>query len=168
MNLLLRALSVALILAFLAPPAEARPGRQKCDYRARNFDTISSIYNLTVYPNQVPIILGGAENVPPGLFSEDVAGRVYPVGNFEGFANSIEYFFALAPLPQGNRRGAAISRYKIASFTSGCRDVAASVVYLYSTVVDPESPDFGQPLAPLKQVCTRLHSASQAAAAFLT
>jgi hypothetical protein len=100
----------------------------------------------------MPIILGGAGNVPPGLFSPDVSGRVYPVGNFKGFENSIEYFFALAPLPQGNAKSAAITSYKIVSFSSGCRNIAASVVYLYSSVVNSTSPSHGQPLAPLKQV----------------
>ncbi|SPO00356.1 uncharacterized protein DNG_03201 [Cephalotrichum gorgonifer] len=152
MNFLLRVLSLTLSLACLVSPTWGRPAFKKCDYRARNFNTISSIYNLTVYPNQVPIIFGGAGNVPDGLFSHSVAGRVYPVGNFKGFEDSIEYFFALAPLPQGNIKSAAITSYKITSFTSGCRNVAASVVYLYSSVVDPASPDFGKPLAPLKQV----------------
>lgn len=152
MNLLFQVWSTVFILASLVSPAWTRPGSTRCDYRARNYDTISSIYNLTVYPNQVPIIFNGAGNVPEGLFSHDVVGRVYPVGNFKGFEDSIEYFFALAPLPQGNVQSAAITSYKITSFTSGCRDVAASVVYLYASVVDPSSPDHGKPLAPLKQV----------------
>ena len=140
------------LLLLVLSPVRGRPGFKKCDYRARNFDTISRIYNLTVYPNQVPIIFGGAGNVPDGLFSHDVTGRVYPVGKFQGFEDSIEYFFALAPLPQGNRQSAAITSYKITSFTSGCANVAASVVYLYSSVVDPTSPNNGKALAPLKQV----------------
>lgn len=152
MNLLFQVWSTVFILASLASPAWTRPGSSRCDYRARNHDTISSIYNLTVYPNQVPIIFNGAGNVPEGLFSHDVVGRVYPVGNFEGFEDSIEYFFALAPLPQGNVQSAAITSYKITSFTSGCPDVAASVAYLYASVIDPTSPDYGKPLAPLKQV----------------
>ena len=145
-------LLISVLLVVLSPAAWARPGYKKCDYRARNFDTVSSIYNLTVYPNQVPIIFGGAGNVPEHLFSHDVVGRVYPVGNFQGFEDSIEYFFALAPLPQGNVRSAAITSYKITAFSSGCPGVAASVVYLYSSVVDPSSPENGKPLAPLKQV----------------
>lgn len=144
------------ILFVALSPVWARPSHKKCDYRARNFDTISSIYNLTVYPNQLPIIFGGAGNVPDHLFSQDVVGRVYPVGNFKGFEDSIEYFFALAPLPQGNVQSAAITEYKITSFSSGCPNVAASVVYLYSSVVDPTSPDNGKTLAPLKQVSSVL------------
>lgn len=118
----------------------------------RNFETISRIYNLTVYPNQLPILgLGGAA-VPPGLFNKDAAGRVTPVGNFTGFEHSIEYFFALAPVPQGNAAKAAITGYRIAEFSSGCEDVAASVVYLYCSVVDPGSADHGKPLPALKQI----------------
>lgn len=144
------------ILFVALSPVWARPGQKKCDYRARNLETISSIYNLTVYPNQVPIIFGGAQNVPEHLFSQDVAGRVYPVGNFQGFEDSIEYFFALAPLPQGNVQSAAITSYKITSFSSGCPNVASSVVYLYPSIVDPSSPDNGKALAPLKQVSSML------------
>lgn len=124
----------------------------------RNFKTISNIYNLTVYPHQVPIILGGAAGVPPGLFSQNVSGRVDPVGDFVGFEDSIEYFFALAPLPQGNVASAAITSYKIAEFSSACLDVAASVTYLYTSVVNPGSPDNGKALAPLKQVSARVRS----------
>ncbi|GAB1312614.1 hypothetical protein MFIFM68171_02824 [Madurella fahalii] len=118
----------------------------------RNFNTISRIYNLTVFPNQVPILTGGASHVPPGLFSRKVSGRVDPVGDFKGFEDSIEYFFALAPVPQGNGASAAITSYKIVEFSSACREVAASVVYLYCSVVNPGSPDHGKALAPLKQV----------------
>ncbi|KAK3316867.1 hypothetical protein B0H66DRAFT_306852 [Apodospora peruviana] len=122
------------------------------DFQKRNFDTISNIYNLTVYPHQVPIILGGAAGVPPGLFSQSVVGRVDPVGDFRGFEDSIEYFFALAPLPQGNPLNAAITSYKITEFSSACSDVAASVVHLFCSVVNPGCPDDGTPLPPLKQV----------------
>ncbi|KAH6670886.1 hypothetical protein F5X68DRAFT_158936 [Plectosphaerella plurivora] len=121
-------------------------------YAQRNFDTISHIYNSTVYPHQIPIILGGAAAVPDGLFSHKVRGRVYPVGNFTSFEDSIEYFFALSPLPEGNAVKAAITGYKITEFTSGCKDVASSVVYLYTSVVNPGCPDHGKALPPLKQI----------------
>lgn len=121
-------------------------------YSKRNFKTISSIYNLTVYPHQVPIFQAGGAAVPPGLFNQDVVGRVDPVGNFTGFEHSIEYFFALSPLPQGNPVKAAITGYQITEFSSQCKDVAASVVYLYCSVVNPGCADHGKPLPPLKQV----------------
>lgn len=122
------------------------------DWKKRNFNTISSIYALTVYPNQVPIVLHGSAGVPKGLFSKNVAGRVDPVGDFKGFDDSIEYFFSLAPLPQGNPLKAAITSYKITEFSTQCKDVAASVVHLYCSVVDPGGPDDGKVLPPLKQV----------------
>lgn len=37
------------------------------DYAQRNLNTIRRIYNLTVYPNNAPIVAKGAEAVPPGL-----------------------------------------------------------------------------------------------------
>ncbi|KAK4140465.1 uncharacterized protein C8A04DRAFT_32049 [Dichotomopilus funicola] len=122
------------------------------DFAKRNFNTISSIYNLTVYPNQLPIFQYGGAGVPDGLFSHKVVGRVDPVGNFTDFEGSIEYFFALAPLPQGNAAKAAITSYQITEFSSQCPGVAASVVYLHCSVVNPGAPDHGKPLPPLKQV----------------
>jgi hypothetical protein len=121
-------------------------------YSKRNFNTVSSIYNLTVFPNQVPIFQAGGAAVPAGLFNQDVVGRVDPVGNFTGFEHSIEYFFALSPLPQNNAAKAAITSYQITEFSSQCSDVASSVVYLYCSVVNPGCPDHGKPLPPLKQV----------------
>jgi len=121
-------------------------------YAKRNFNTISTIYNLTVFPNQVSIFQAGGYAIPKGLFNQNVVGRVDPVGNFTGFDHSIEYFFALSPLPQGNPVKAAITGYKITEFSSQCRDVASSVVYLYCSVVNPGCEDHGKPLPPLKQV----------------
>lgn len=121
-------------------------------YERRNFKTLSSIYNLTIYPNQLPVLESGAAGVPPGLFNQNATGRVDPVGNFTGFDDSIEYFFALAPVPQGSLNSQAISSIKLTEFTSGCPDVAASVVYLFTSVVNPSSPDNGKALPPLKQV----------------
>ncbi|KAM7215293.1 hypothetical protein V8F06_009344 [Rhypophila decipiens] len=140
-------LAVPRFTGFSRPPNTAAPAFFTWQ---RNFNTISRIYGLTVYPNQVPIVLGGSKGVPPGLFSKDVAGRVDPVGDFKGFDDSIEYFFALAPLPQGNPLQAAITSYKITEFSTQCKDVAASVVHLYCSVVD--GPDAGKVLPPLKQI----------------
>jgi len=128
-----------------------RPQTQP-DFARRNFETVSRIYNLTVYPNQLPILGGGGAAAPPGLFTQDVRGRVTPVGDFEDFEHSIEYFFSLSPVPQGNAVKGAITGYRIVEFSSQCPEIAASVVYLYCSVVDPGSPDHGRPLPALKQV----------------
>ena len=128
------------------------------DFQQRNFDTISRIYGLTVYPNQLPIIQHDTAGIPSGLFNQYVVGRVDPVGDFEGFEDSIEYFFALSPLPQANLVSAAITGYKITEFSSSCREVASSVVYLYCNVVKPGHPDDGKALVPLKQVCVPLYA----------
>jgi hypothetical protein len=121
-------------------------------YEQRNFRTLSKIYNLTVYPNQLPILQHGAAAVPPGLFNQNATGRVDPVGNFTGFQDSIEYFFALAPVPQANPSSQAFSRIQLTEFSSACPDVAASVVFFFTSVVNANSPNNGKPLPPLKQV----------------
>lgn len=96
----------------------------------RNLNTIKSIYNLTIYPNNVPIIAKGGAAVPDGLFSQQATGRVSPVGNFSGFEDSIEYFFALAPTPNPQENNAVIYQADVVDFTSGCPNIASSLVYL--------------------------------------
>lgn len=137
-------------LACLLPAASARPARP-C-YEQRNLRTISSIYNLTVYPNQIPVIASGGPGVPKGLFNANVTGRIDPVGKFVGFQDSIEYFFALAPIPGPATNNVAITGFQITEFSSGCADVATSVVYLYCSIYAPGQPGHGTPVAPLKQV----------------
>lgn len=114
--------------------------QQLPDFAQRNLDTIRKIYNLTVYPNNVPIVKSGSSRVPPGLFSPTAVGRVSPVGAFTGFNDSIEYFFALAPVPSDPEfQGVAIYEADVVEFTSGCARVAASVVYLRTGKVDPRT-----------------------------
>lgn len=87
------------------------------------------------------------------LLMQQTAGRVNPVGNFSGFDDSIEYFFALAPTPEQSQ-GVAIYAADVVDFTSGCPDVAASVVYLRTGKVDPETAelDRSEPTTTLAQV----------------
>ncbi|PMD16379.1 hypothetical protein NA56DRAFT_580553 [Hyaloscypha hepaticicola] len=153
---------VCVCLAYLIPSTWSLPWHreghkpskweQPVNWEQRNFDTISKIYNLTVYPNQLPILTQGAAGVPAGLFNENATGRVDPVGNFTGFDDSIEYFFALAPVPTTNAASTAISSIQITEFNSACPNVAASVVYLFCNMEDPSGQGQGTALAPLKEV----------------
>lgn len=123
------------------------------DYAKRNLNTIRKIYNLTVYPNNVPIVNKGASAVPPGLFNVNATGRVSPVGNFTGFDDSIEYFFSLAPTPQ-SEAGLGFYEADVLEFTSGCPEVAASLVYLRTGhVSDNGTLDKTKPTTTLSQVC---------------
>ncbi|KAI9822576.1 MAG: hypothetical protein M1827_000295 [Pycnora praestabilis] len=97
-------------------------------FQQRNFDTISKIYNVTVYPNNLDFIANGSAAVPPGLFNTNATGRISPIGNFSGFQDSVEYFFALAPTAQPPSYS-VFSKAQVVEFTSGCPEVAASVVY---------------------------------------
>jgi hypothetical protein len=118
-------------------------------------DTIRHIYNLTVYPNNEPIIKEGSHRVPPGLFNQNAVGRVSPVGDFQGFNDSIEYFFALAPLPSDPTfQGVGIYQADVVEFTSGCPNIATSVVYLRTGKVDPQTArvDTTKPVQTLAQV----------------
>jgi hypothetical protein len=124
MNSLVRA-----FLFCLLSWANANPVARE-DFAARNLRTIERIYNLTVYPFNLPIIQKGASAVPPDLFSDKVVGRVTPVGNFTGFTDSIEYFFGLAPTPDTNAVGFAFWRADVTEFSSQCPEIASSVVNL--------------------------------------
>ena len=143
---------LCLILTCLISSTWSLHPRRMNYHEQRNFRTISKIYNLTIYPNQLPILQHGAAAVPPGLFNQNATGRVDPVGNFTGFQDSIEYFFALAPVPQANPTSQAFSSIQITEFTSGCPDVAASVVFFFTSVVNANSSNNGKPLPPLKEV----------------
>ena len=125
---------------------------QKINYQQRNLNTITAIYNRTVYPVNLGILQHGSSSVPAGLFNENATGRVTPIGNFSGFQDSVEYFFALAPVPQPPNY-VAFTRAQIVEFTSGCPEVAASVVYFTNSVVNPNATNNGQYVTTLKQVC---------------
>ncbi|MCJ1393157.1 hypothetical protein MMC18_006029 [Xylographa bjoerkii] len=131
--------------------ASLQASASRASYVGRNLHTIQSIYNLTVYPNNVPIIQHGASAVPAGLFNQEATGRIDPVGTFTGFNQSIEYFFGLAPLP-GPPTNVTISKAEIVEFNSGCPNVASSVVYLVCSAYNPGQPDNGEFIATLKQV----------------
>ncbi|KAK8226044.1 hypothetical protein HDK77DRAFT_501285 [Phyllosticta capitalensis] len=108
-------------------------------YYERNLRTVQAIYNLTVYPNNAPIVAQGGPAVPPGLFNPEAKGRVTPLGNFTTFEESIEYFFALAPIPSATPAKTGIYRADLVSFVTGCPEIAASVVYLRTGTVDPQT-----------------------------
>ncbi|EOD45839.1 hypothetical protein UCRNP2_7431 [Neofusicoccum parvum UCRNP2] len=124
------------VLAFLSALFATASAQAQPDYISRNLDTIRKIYDLTVYPRNAPIVSQGASAVPAGLFNENAVGRISPIGNFTGFDDSIEYFFGLAPTPDSNPAGAAIYKAEVVEFTSGCADVASSLVYLRTGTVD--------------------------------
>ena len=143
-------LRLSLLLTFCLAVVSATKTHVK-DYQKRNFDTISKIYNLTVYPNNLAFIANGSASVPPGLFAANATGRITPVGNFSGFDDSTEYFFALAPIPLPPTYG-AFSKAQVVEFTSGCPNIAASTVYFTNAVFNPNSTDNGKYLTTLKQV----------------
>ncbi|KAJ7759970.1 hypothetical protein B0H16DRAFT_1674415 [Mycena metata] len=117
----------------------------------RNRDTVQKIYDLTVFPANAAIITGGASAVPAGLFNENATGRVTPIGEFFGFQDSIEYFFGLAPLPDGVPPNGAFTNATIVEFTSGCPEVAASTAYLTLSTINLDNST-GPFITALKQI----------------
>ena len=121
-------------------------------FQQRNLNTITALYNRTVYPTNLEFIANGSSSVPKGLFNANVSGRITPIGNFTGFQDSVEYFFALAPIPQPPLFY-GFSKIQIVEFSSQCPGVAASVVYFTESVFNPGAANDGQKIATLKQVC---------------
>ena len=89
--------------------------------------------------------------MPPGLFAQNATGRVSPLGNFTGFEDSIEYFFALALVPSPPAYS-VFSKATVVEFSSGCPEVAASVAWLETRVDNANLSTNGQYLSTLKQV----------------
>ena len=121
------------------------------NWQQRNLRTIERIYNQTIYPNNLAFIQMGAASVPSGLFNENATGRITPIGNFSGFQDSVEYFFGLTP-PIQKPLYDTWTRAKIVEFTSGCPEVASSVVYGETSVVNTNSTDYGRYITSIKQV----------------
>ena len=141
------------LLTCLAATSWARPPRSPrlLDYQQRNLNTIQSIYDRTVYPNSLLFSQDGLKSVPNGLFNENATGRITPMGIFSGFQDSVEYFFALTPPPVPPTYATWTSA-KIAAFTSGCPEVASSVVYGSTEGVNPNASTYGKYVTTLKQV----------------
>lgn len=126
--------------------------RRPVSFQQRNLNTITAIYQRNVYPTSLEFIVNGSSSVPKGLFNANVSGRITPIGNFTGFQDSVEYFFALAPIPQPPLYY-GFSKIQIVEFSSQCPGVAASVVYITESVINPGAANDGQKVTTLKQVC---------------
>ena len=126
--------------------------RRRDSFQQRNLDTITRIYERNVYPTNLQFITNGSSSVPAGLFNENAAGRITPLGNFTGFKESTEYFFALSPVPLPPTYG-AFSKIQIVEFQSQCANVASSVVYITMSVIHLGAPNDGQLISTLKQAC---------------
>ena len=120
-------------------------------FQQRNLNTITKIYERNIYPTNLEFIVNGSKAVPPGLFNENASGRITPLGNFTGFNDSTEYFFALSPVPQAPTYG-GFSKIQVVEFQSQCPNVASSVVYITMSVINPGAPNNGQLISTLKQV----------------
>ncbi|QDS71543.1 hypothetical protein FKW77_005418 [Venturia effusa] len=124
-----------------------QPATFKGNFQKRNFNTIQSVYNLTVFPKNLFIFANKTEIGHP-FFDQKVSGRVGPVGNFSGYEDNIEYFWGLAPIPLGDTPS-AFTKATVTQFTSGCPEVAASTVEFRMGFTD--GPDDGKKIAVLKE-----------------
>ncbi|KAL1876958.1 hypothetical protein Daus18300_002565 [Diaporthe australafricana] len=149
-------IAILISLLFLLPAAMGlipyQLPRDALDFQQRNLDTIKNIYNLSTYPNNQAFLEHGESAVPDGIFSEDVIGRITPVGSFHGRHDTIEYFFALTPYPSPPTY-ATWTNATITHFVSECPEIAATVVYGNTMGVNPEVPSTYQKLvATIKQI----------------
>ena len=155
------------LIGFLAAVGQSRRPHHiqpKYDFQRRNLDTITKIYTATLFPNNQAFIQKGISEIPKGLFNENARGRIAPVGNFSGIEDTAEYFFALNPAPVFPLY-ATWTNAKIVSFSSGCPEVASSVVYGATTGVNPNASTYGKTVTTIKQVGQILQSREQLARA---
>lgn len=134
-------------------PEEHGADRRPHSFQQRNLDTITKIYERNVYPTNLQFITNGSSSIPAGLFNENAAGRIAPLGNFTGFNESTEYFFSLSPVPLPPTYG-GFSKIQIVEFQSQCANVASSVVYITMSVIHSGAPNDGQLISTLKQACS--------------
>lgn len=144
-------LSLILSLSFAYSALTANLPSRQVSFQQRNLATITKIYERTVYPTNLEFVANGPASVPPGLFNENATGRITPVGNFTGFNDSTEYFFALAPVASPPSY-IGFSDAKVVSFQSQCAEFASSIVYFTSRVIHPNASDDGEFVSTLKQV----------------
>ena len=127
------------------------------DFAARNQAKIQKIYDLTLYPNNIAFLTQGIKALPPGIFNENVRGRVSPLGNFTGLEDTAEYFFALSP---ANPSAPTLIRAQLVGFQSACPQVASSIVYLYTGFPKNSTFQDEKVVSVLKQVSSLLDSSS--------
>ena len=145
-------LSLFLYLSFAYSALTANLPSRQISFQQRNLVTITKIYERNIYPTNLEFLANGPASVPRGLFNENATGRITPLGNFTGFNDSTEYFFALAPVasPPGY---VGFTEAKVVSFQSQCADFASSIVYFSSSVIHPNASNDGEHVSMLKQVC---------------
>ncbi|KAF3222078.1 hypothetical protein TWF106_005856 [Orbilia oligospora] len=141
-------LDLVVLLSTWLPLSSALPTLPPlADYQIRNFHTINKIYQFTVYPRQEAIIAQVTSDSIPELeplFSPTVSGRIQEIGNFTNFRHSIEYFFGLAPRPQGSMYSAIVEA-ELTQFSSDHPSIAASTVNFKVALDNPSKPGFGAP-----------------------
>ncbi|TGO29942.1 hypothetical protein BPAE_0009g00380 [Botrytis paeoniae] len=85
-------------------------------------------------------------------------GRISPVGNFTGFDDSTGCFFALSPISGQTGAGNlqpnynAFKSYELHVFTSSYPEVASTIAYLNTTIVNPGSLSHGQHVTKIKEI----------------
>lgn len=119
------------------------------NFHDRNLATVNAIYAQNLYPTNLGFLRN--QTVPQGLFDKNATGRITPLGNFTGFDESTEYFFALSPVPTAPLYQAFI-KAEVVAYQSECAQVASSIVWLTLGVYNPGAVDHLKEIAVLKQV----------------
>ena len=122
------------------------------NYVERNRATIQAIYDNAQYPNNQVFMQKGYAAIPSGLFNQNVQGRIAPIGNFSGIQAAAEYFYGLTP-PPDLPLYTTWTNAQMVSFSSGCPNVASSVVWSAVTGVNASFPQtYQQQVTTIKQV----------------
>jgi len=118
------------------------------EWQVRNYNQIRKIYDNVQYPKNIEIIANGP---PPGLFAQNVSGRINPIGNFTDIKGLVEYFYALTPAVTNNLIGAALGELVIVGFSSMCAEVAAFSGYVPICIYNKASQTCGSTVGYIAQ-----------------
>jgi hypothetical protein len=105
---------------------------------ATYLETLNTVYKGVIYPNQIAIIQQG---IVPHVFSDNVRGRIHPIGTFSDLEGTVEYFYALSPISSSQR----IVNVTITKFSNAGNIAATEAIFTF------QNPTTGQYLANMTQ-----------------
>jgi hypothetical protein len=105
---------------------------------ATYLETLKTVYQGVIYPNQIAIIQQG---IVPHVFSNSVRGRIHPIGTFSDLEGTVEYFYALSPVSSSQR----IVNVTITKFSNVGKVAATEAIFTF------QNPTTGVYLANMTQ-----------------
>ncbi|KAJ3216966.1 hypothetical protein HDU67_008695 [Dinochytrium kinnereticum] len=94
--------------------------------------TVFNVYNKTIFPYNLEFVKKGI--VPPRTFSNDTAGRIWPIGNFKNTEDTVEYQFGIfgSEDPRDIASGLipVMQSFQISAYVNNGKVAATSIDYI--------------------------------------